>query len=221
MRRVLRPLGTTLALAGLALLAWAGLTWAWKDPFTTVYTKLEQRELAQAYERQVEAFRAPPVLVSAPEAVPNFRPVAKRYRASLESNDAVGRLRVPRLGLDMVVVEGTEAGPLKRGPGRYAKSFLPGEGKLIYVAGHRTTYGAPFARIDRLRPGDRIFLEVPYGTFEYRVTRHRIVEATDLEVLRPGTREVLALQACHPRFFASHRYIAYATPVAATAYNAR
>jgi sortase A len=87
---------------------------------------------------------------------------------------------------------------------------MPGEDRLIYIAGHRTTYGAPFSDIDSMRTGDRVRLDVPYGTFIYSVTRHRIVKATELSVLRSPRYELLALQACHPRFFASHRYIAYA-----------
>jgi sortase A len=84
---------------------------------------------------------------------------------------------------------------------------MPGEGRLVYIAGHRTTYLAPFAHIDSLRRGDRITLEMPYATFVYVVTREIVVPAKDLSVLRPGHRELLALQACHPRFFATHRYI--------------
>ena len=91
---------------------------------------------------------------------------------------------------------------------------MPGEGELVYVAGHRTTYGAPFSRIDKLRKGDRVFVELPYGTLEYAITGHRIVAATETSVLESKGHEQLALQACHPRFFATHRYIAYAKPVA-------
>ncbi|MET0563969.1 MAG: class E sortase, partial [Gaiellaceae bacterium] len=80
----------------------------------------------------------------------------------------------------------------------------------IYIAGHRTTYLAPFAHIERMKVGDPISIEVPYGTFRYRVFRHRIVDAHDLAVLHSHGREIVELQACHPRFFASHRYIAYA-----------
>jgi sortase A len=87
---------------------------------------------------------------------------------------------------------------------------MPGQDRLVYVAGHRTTYLAPFSHIDSIRPGDRITLEMPYATFTYRATRHRVVTAGDLSVLRSPRREQLELQACHPRFFASHRYIVYA-----------
>jgi sortase A len=113
----------------------------------------------------------------------------------------------------MILLNGTDEDTLKRGPGRYLGSFMPGEGELIYVAGHRTTYSAPFSDIDALRPGDRVTLEVPYGTFEYRVARSVIVGPSQTDVLRSQGREVLALQSCHPRFFATHRYITYAKPV--------
>ena len=111
----------------------------------------------------------PPVRVEPSVPVPiqrrRIRQAAARYRVQLERGDAVGRLSVPRLDLNAIVVEGTDSATLTKGPGRYTKSYVPGEGELIYIAGHRTTYGAPLARIDRLREGDEVRLEVPYGTF--------------------------------------------------------
>jgi sortase A len=83
----------------------------------------------------------------------------------------------------------------------------------VYIAGHRTTYGAPFSHIDRLRREDRVVFELPYATFEYAVTGRRIVPATYVQALRSRGREEIALQACWPRFFASHRIIVYAAPV--------
>ena len=211
MRRSVRSLGALLVVGGVALVAWAGVTWAWGDPFTSLYTKREQGRLADRYERNVEAFRGSARIVS--NGTADVTAAARRYRAGLKTGDPVGRLRVPRLGVNMVVVQGTGTEPLKKGPGHYDGSFLPGQGELIYVAGHRTTYGAPFARIDSLRPGDKVVFEVPYGRFEYRVTGHRIVDATAVGVLRSRGREEIALQACHPRFFASQRYIVYARPI--------
>ena len=87
---------------------------------------------------------------------------------------------------------------------------MPGQNRLVYIAGHRTTYLAPFSHIEQIRPGDPITLEMPYATFRYRAVRHVIVPADDLAVLRSPRHELLALQACHPRFFATHRYIVYA-----------
>ena len=117
---------------------------------------------------------------------------------------------VPRLGLKTIVVNGTAHDDLTKGPGREMHTYMPGEDELVYVAGHRTTYLAPFAHIDSLKAGDRITFELPYATFEYEVTGHKIVTADDLAVLRSHHKELLILQACHPRFFATHRYLAYA-----------
>ncbi len=161
---------------------------------------------------------APPPRVSVPAERRLVRREARRYRATLREGDPLGRLRIPRLGLDIITVNGTEDSSLRKGPGRYdgAHSYVPGEGQLVYVAGHRTTYLAPFSHIDRLRAGDRVFLELPYATFEYAIYKHVIVPADDLAALRSWGREVIALQACHPRFFATHRYIAYARLVRVT-----
>ena len=114
------------------------------------------------------------------------------------------------MGLNTIVVEGTDHNSLKKGPGIDERTHLPGEGQLVYIAGHRTTYLAPFSHIDRLRPGDPVTLSTPYATFDYRVSGHVIVPANDIGRLNSRGREELALQACHPRFFATQRYIVYA-----------
>ncbi len=216
MRRVIRISGTALAAAGLLAAAWAFTVWQWQDPFTALYTSHQQQSLESEYRRS-EAAYVPPIRVEPSVPVPiqkrRIQQAAARYRMQLERGDAVGRLRVPRLGLDAIVVEGTDSATLTKGPGRFTKSYVPGEGELIYIAGHRTTYGAPFAHIDRLREGDEVRLEVPYGTFVYRVSSHVIVPANDVARLQSSGREEIALQACHPRFFASERYIVYARPV--------
>ena len=219
MRRGVRILGTVLILAGVGTLAWAVTVWQWQDPFTAVVNRLEQRELAQALERRFDSTK--PLVEEATAVSPEqlrraLGRAATDWRADSERGDAVARIRIPRLDLSAVIVNGTDHDTLKRGPGRYLASAMPGEGELVYIAGHRTTYGAPFSRIDRLRKGDRVTVELPYGTFTYEITGHRIVAANELSVLRSRGHEELVLQACHPRFFASHRYLAYARPVSVT-----
>jgi sortase A len=201
-----------LAIAGVAVLVWVVVVWRWQDPFTALYTTWKQHQLSSSYERKAEAYHAPAVK---PEAslvatTAQIRAQARRYRMDARRGEGIGRIRVPRLGLNMVFVEGTDDETLRKGPGRDRRTYMPGEGQLVYIAGHRTTYLAPFAHIERLEPGDPVTLEVPYGTFTYRVFKHRIVPANDLSVLRSHGHEVVELQACHPRFFASHRYVAYA-----------
>lgn len=216
-------LGTLLLVVGLGVLAWAATVYLWKDPFTTAYTAYEQRRLETSLDRTFESWKNEPRPAkprrptAAAHPIADVRREARRYRLSTEDGDAIAKLRVPRLDLDAVVVDGTSSADLRRGPGRHLETFMPGERKLVYIAGHRTTYGAPFGDIDRLRPGDRIVLELPYASFEYVVTGHRIVDDNDLSVLESRGREELVLQACHPRFFASQRYLVYARPVAVTA----
>ncbi len=217
MRRGARILGALLVVAGVGALAWAITVWQWQDPFTALLNEREQRALADGFEQRLAARDAS--LATRGAAADPAREIAEAaagWRASSERGSAVARLRIPSLGVDEIVVNGTDSESLERGPGRYLGSAMPGEGELVYVAGHRTTYGAPFSEIDRLRKGDRVVLELPYATFEYAVTGHRIVTADSLWVLRSKGYELLALQACHPRFFASHRYIAYAKPVRVT-----
>ncbi len=216
MSRALRVAGTALAAAGLLAAAWAFTVWQWQDPFTALYTAHQQESLETAYVREEARYAAPVSRGKPRDQLRGIRRAAERYREQLERGDAVGRLTVPRLDLKAIVVEGTDSATLTKGPGRYTKSYVPGEGELIYVAGHRTTYGAPLARIDRMRRGDEVTLAVPYGTFVYRVTGWAIVPADDVARLESAGREEIALQACHPRFFASQRYIVYAKPVSVT-----
>lgn len=226
MRQLLRIFGTLLLGAGVLGLAWVIVVWRWQDPFTALYTSSQQHRLAASFEQRVAGYE--------PIAIPDSKPSrsgkrptridvaaeqrvvaaeASRYRRMLKAGDPLGRIRVARMGLSSVLVAGTDSASLTKGPGWYMGTFLPGEGQLIYIAGHRTTYLAPFAHIDSMRPGDLVTIQMPYGTFAYRVTGHAIVPADDLARLQSHGREVLALQACHPRFFATQRYIVYAKPV--------
>ena len=213
MRRLSRITGTVLAVAGLGMLAWVLVVWLWQDPFTALYTHWKQHQLSQAYERRFSAYepaelRRNEVSVSARTKV--IAREARLYRIQSGRGQAIGRIRVPRLDLNMILVNGTDHSSLTKGPGRDRRTYMPGEGQLVYIAGHRTTYLAPFAHIERLRSGDAVTLDVPYATFRYRVFKHRIVGAHEMSVLRSHGVEVVELQACHPRFFASQRYIAYA-----------
>jgi sortase A len=218
-KRWVRILGTVALGAGLLAAAWAFTVWRWQDPFTALYTAQQQKALGADYEDEVVAYTPPPVktgttrgkvIAKEKRVVPAE---ARRYRRCLQVGDPVGRLHVPRLGLSAIVVNGTDSASLTKGPGRQTDTYVPGEGQLIYIAGHRTTYSAPFANIDRLEKGDLVTFDVPYGTFTYRVRNHVIVPGDDISRLESHGHELLALQACHPRFFATQRYIVYATPV--------
>lgn len=214
-------IGTLLLVLGLGVLAWAATVYLWKDPFTTAYTAYEQRKLQSSLDKSFETWqpaRRPTAHVqTTPEPkIEDVRAEARRFRLESHEGDAIAKLKIPRIHLNAVVVNGTGVSDLRRGPGRHLETYMPGERELVYIAGHRTTYGAPFGDIDKIQPGDLITVEVPYATVVYRVTKHRIVDDNDLSVLETHHHEQLILQACHPRFFASERYLVYAVPVSVT-----
>jgi len=214
MRRTARILGTLMVVGGVLTLLWVVVVWQWQDPFTALYTRWEQHRLASSYDERFAKFH--PLRPASESLAAERRTIAREaalYRRDSKRGQAIGRLKVPRLGLNMILVNGTDHDTLMKGPGRDLRTFMPGQGQLVYIAGHRTTYLAPFSHIDSLRRGDRVTIEMPYATFLYRIVRHRIVPSDDLAVLKSHGHEVVILQACHPRFFATHRYLAYAAPV--------
>jgi sortase A len=216
MRRFARISGIVLASVGVLTLAWVVVVWRWQDPFTGLYTRWEQHKLAQQLQHELDTQEWPVFGHHEPLALEAraIEQAAARFRRTATDGQAIGRIIVPRLGLNMVLVNGTDEASLQRGPGRDLRTYMPGQSRLVYIAGHRTTFLAPFSQIQEIEPGDRITLEMPYGTFIYRAFRHTIVPADDLAVLRSPRHELLALQACHPRFFATHRYLVYAHLVA-------
>jgi sortase A len=138
------------------------------------------------------------------------RQAALAFYQSLELGQPLGRIIIDRLDIHPVFVNGTRWGAdLSRGPGRYPETAMPGLGKVTAIAGHRTTFGAPFRHIDRLQAGDTITLELPYGTFRYVVTGHEIVEKDDWSIIRDRGVDTLVLSACHPLYSASQRWIVY------------
>ena len=204
-----RTLGLVLIACGVAALAWTIVVWQWQDPFTGLYTRWEQRHLRSQYAHLSSEWKRPSAHrgadVRAEKAA--VARAAAAFRRETHPGEAIGKIVIGRLGLHMILVDGTDEGSLKKGPGRDLRTYMPGQNRLVYIAGHRTTYLAPFAHIEDIKPGDYITLELPYGTFLYRAFRHEIVPATALGMLRSPRHELLRLQACHPRFFATHRYI--------------
>ena len=197
--------------AGLLTLAWAVVVWQWQDPFTALYTTWQQDKLSSSLAHEFAAYQPPQLrhgnLIAERHAISVD---ARAFRRDAKTGQAIGRIVIGRIGLNMVLVNGTDEGSLEKGPGRDPRTYMPGQNRLVYIAGHRTTYLAPFSHIDSIRDGDFIRLEMPYATFVYRAFKHRIVAADDLSVLRSPRHELLELQACHPRFFATHRYLVYA-----------
>lgn len=124
--------------------------------------------------------------------------------------EGMALLKIPKIGVDAVVVEGVEVEDLKKGPGHYPDTALPGQLGNLVISGHRTTYGAPFYRLDELKAGDEIVVFDANGPYSYTVTETKIVLPTEIGVIAPSSDARLTLTTCHPRFSAAKRLVVIA-----------
>jgi len=124
--------------------------------------------------------------------------------------DAMAHMRIPAIDVDKIVVSGVQVDDLKRGPGHYPDSPLPGQPGNAAIAGHRTTYGAPFNRLDELEQGDEILVTTVQGAFRYEVRDTLIVNPDQVEVLDDFGDDRLTLTACHPEYSARQRIVVVA-----------
>jgi sortase A len=226
MSRVLRILSIALITAGLVILVDVGLTLAWKEPLSSVYGALQQGKAEDELTELEDRFPSPDLLERAlgeAELEERVRVLADAFEDEVERGEAIGRIQIPRIDLDVVVVEGTDTASLQKGPGHYTLedvspelrkrgdgSAFPGQGKTVGIAGHRTTYLAPFRRIDEIRPGDEILLRMPYASFTYKVEKHEIVSPDAVEIAENVGYDRLVLTACHPLYSAAQRYVQFA-----------
>jgi sortase A len=217
MRRYLRIASATLITAGLVVLIDAGVTVAWQEPMSAFYSQLRQNAASDQLDTVRDDFLADPEVNRALQSerteertAAQAKRLAGIFAGRIENGQAIGRIEIPSIGADYVVIEGTDEADLQRGPGHYDYTALPGQGKTIGIAGHRTTYGAPFNKINEIDKGDEVILEMPYGTFTYRVTDTDIVDPTDVGIVDETGRERLVLTACHPLYSAAQRYAVFA-----------
>lgn len=223
-----RRLGNILVVGGILVLGYAAAVLFWRDPVTDLYNRFQQQRLESALEEEFEAWDAGPLPPAPEEPLPNGEegdaavPAgsaadraatardARRFAGELELGQAFGRIRIPTIDVEAIVVHGTRWGPdLSRGPGHYERTTVPGLGRTVGVAGHRTTFGAPFRHIDDIQVGDEITLDMPYATFRYRVFAHEIVDSDDWSVIRNRGHDTIMLSACHPLYSAAQRWIVY------------
>jgi sortase A len=213
MRRALRGLSTVLIVAGSLLATDAVITFAWQEPVTALWTKLRQNRLSDEL-AALERAGPTPIEARALERLHGDRRrvafLARSLKRRAERGRAVGRIRIPRSGTNFVLVNGSRPEDLRKGPGIYDETPFPGAPGTTAIAGHRTTYLAPFRRIDRLRAGDRVFVDMPYAHFTYRVEGHRIVDPSDVGVIERVRYDRLVLTACHPLYSATKRWVVFA-----------
>lgn len=216
MKRALRAFSTVLIVAGVLLIADAGVTLAWQEPVSALLARIQQDKLSGELER-IEEAPPTPVQRRALEALPSTRRrvafLAREARAAAREGDPIGRIAIPAIGAGFVVVQGTDAATLRKGPGHYPETTFPGLAGTVAIAGHRTTYGAPFRQVDELERGDRIVIDMPYGRFVYDVQKTQIVAPDALWVTRDVGYDRLVLSACHPLYSAAERIVVFARQV--------
>lgn len=220
-RRFFRRLGLAIATIGALGIVWTLVIFFFGDPVTALYQDWQQHRMTGQLDNTFKHFKPPLPLTEAGRKGPSpaaVRDAALRFSRQAHPGEPIGRIEIFRIHLNKIVVNGTDWGAdLSRGPGRYPQSSWPGLGKVTAIAGHRTTFGAPFRHIDQIRTGNRIVLLMPYGTFTYRVFMHEVVRSNDWGILKRRAFDTLVLSACHPLYSASHRWIVFARLISVAA----
>ncbi len=213
LRRLVRDISSVLMISGLLLVIDAGVTLVWQEPVTAVIGLIQRSEINKQY----LSFQTAPLttverhaLVNLPAQEARIAYLARREQQDVGTGDAIGQISIPKIGVSYDVVQGTDDSSLERGPGHYPATAFPGLGQTVAIAGHRTTYLAPFRHIDALGPGDHIVLTMPYAAFTYVVQYHQIVQPTALWVTNDMGYERLVLSACNPLYSAAQRIIVFA-----------
>ena len=213
MRRLIRDISSVLILSGLLLVLDAGITLVWQEPVTAAIGLVLRSEVNQRY----LSYQTAPLSVVDRHALVGLRSIdqrvvylARRERQQVSTGDGVGRIEIPKIGASYTIIQGTDELSLEKGPGHYPGTAFPGMGMTVAIAGHRTTYLAPFRHIDALVPGNRIIVRMPYGRFTYVVQYHRIVLPTALWVTHNVGYDRLVLSACNPLYSAAQRIIIFA-----------
>jgi len=190
-RRAVGALGRSLIISGVLILLFV-VYQLWG---TGLAESRSQDRLTKSFS-QVLSAPPPGVEVPAPPPAPE--------------GEAVALIKIPKIGVEKAVVQGVGLPELKKGPGHYPATPMPGQPGNAAIAGHRTTYGAPFFRLDELQAGDEILVTTRQGAFGYQVSERKVVSPEQTEVLNPTEDNRLTLSTCEPRFSAAKRLIVVA-----------
>jgi sortase A len=206
-RPVAAALGRSLTTIGVLILLFA----AYQLWGTGIYTSRQQSNLRQQFASDLR--KAPPT--TTPTTRPGTPATATTTTTTQPSppppptGDALARIQIPKIGLDDIVVNGIGVDDLRKGPGHYPFTPLPGQRGDSAIAGHRTTYGAPFGNLDQLSNGDEVLLRTVQGFFTYRVYAQLVVDPTDVSVLDPDPSRpaTITLTTCNPKYSAAQRLV--------------
>jgi sortase A len=214
---VARPISRRAMLGGAVLLLVVGLlalaetlvTVVWQEPITALSAHRDQRALADELDRTQRSMLATSSTAALARIKVHDRiaALAAQVDRRTSAGHALGRILIPSVGVKFVFVAGAGERSLKKGPGHYESTVLPGQRGTVGIAGHRTTFLAPFRRLDRLSAGEQIVLTMPYGRFTYAVEKSLVVAPSNGTMLRPVKYDRLVLTTCTPPFSAAKRLV--------------
>ncbi len=204
---------TMIALGGLVL-ADGVITLVWQEPISALIGKFRQDDLKGEL-RHVDAATPDAEEQRTLESIRGERErvayLAAQLQHTVRNGSPIGRIQIPSIGADYVMVDGTDTSDLESGPGFYTSTTFPGIAGTTLIAGHRTTFLAPFRHIDSLVPGEQIRLLMPYANFTYTIVGHRIVLPTDVGAATASVGySRVVLSACTPLFSAAKRLLVFA-----------
>lgn len=216
--RAARSISWLLIVLGSLALADALVTVVWQEPISALYASFRQSSL-EGQLHEIESKTPPLAEIEAVDRVKDerqrVRMLARRMERRTPRGSAIGRIDIPAIGSNFVLIDGTGTSELESGPGLYSKRgfgvVFPGAHGTTAIAGHRTTFLEPFKHIAELHRGERIFITMPYARLTYTITAHRSVLPDDIAAVvarKPYTR--LVLSSCTPEFSAQERYLVYA-----------
>jgi sortase A len=216
MRRTAASVGRMLVTVGVLILLFV----AYQLWGTGIFTERAQHDLRHQFAQELRDSDNPTVASTSTTAPPSTTgatttttappTTAPKVIPIVQEGGAVARIRIPKIGVDYIVVQGTARNDLAKGPGHYPATPLPGQIGNAAIAGHRTTHSKPFYNLNELVPGDDIIVQMPYGTFTYRMYEQLIVPPTDVSVVAPTKDAQLTLTTCNPRFSARQRLVVHA-----------
>jgi sortase A len=207
-RRVVDIVGRVLIGAGIVLLLFTAYQ-IWGTSIQESHTQSGLRAQLQ-HETNSQQIRRALAEETALDELPTGPPRTVPRTQDPPEGEPIGDMRIPVIGINQVVVEGTNTPDLRKGPGHYMGTPLPGQGGNAAIAGHRTTYGHPFYNLDSVKVGDPIVLTTLQGVFVYDATRSLVVSPSDVDVIKNVFGAVLTLTTCNPRFSASTRLVVQA-----------
>jgi sortase A len=206
--RAVRIFGKFLISVGVGVLMFVGWTlWG-----TGLYTQQQQSELRTQFDQ------LPAIATEGGDEKPKLGPASPPG-----PGDPGFVLKMPSIDFDQVVVEGVGTEDLKKGPGHYPscrsgferplctefEEVWPGQKGRVIISGHRTTYGAPFFDLDKLKPGDDIITQTKWGEFTYEVTETRVVQPDSLAIAIQSDAAEIVLTTCNPKYSAAQRLIVF------------